>query len=311
MDDIAPIRDGRTWVFPDGTRLPVVSGGSDQGLAAGGPPAGAGSSPAPATGPPAGQAPPPAPVEGGEPAGVTPGGEPNWKQIAEARGREAAQWRARVRSYEALDPDTQQAVHTFVDAYARGDVDGVLDWLAASGQAVGGEDFAARLAQAAGVDPGSQGQTAATPGQQQAPPPGQQQQGEPPLTAAQIEQILDQREQRQAMAGRYQQAVVTEREAILGELKELGWDDPHHPMVPALVQRARLFHGGDIRAAHEAMMTDIQSIAVNDAQRRQGAARTAGIPSPNGVPPGGEDTRTPEQRMEDRVHAWPAEGNVG
>lgn len=28
-DPAAPVRDGRVWLFPDGTRLPIVSGGAD------------------------------------------------------------------------------------------------------------------------------------------------------------------------------------------------------------------------------------------------------------------------------------------
>lgn len=51
-----PIRDGNVWVFPDGRTLPVISGGSDEGLAA------------PAEAAPAVEAPAAAPASAPEPA---------------------------------------------------------------------------------------------------------------------------------------------------------------------------------------------------------------------------------------------------
>lgn len=56
-----PIRDGNRWVFPDGRTLPVISGGSDEGLAAA--PAEAAPAAAPVSAPEPAAAPPVAAVE--------------------------------------------------------------------------------------------------------------------------------------------------------------------------------------------------------------------------------------------------------
>jgi hypothetical protein len=267
--DLTYTRQGNTWLFSDGTTIPVVSGGIDEGGATAAPDintyldnldaAGAlVDEPAEGKTPPA-PAPAPAPATPPAPTGDAPTDDPFDKgadsfdrAYVEKLRQESARYRTEAKTFkeafDGLDQGDQQAFLELAQLY-KTDPNAAGKWMRENGDAL----------------------LAAIGGSEEPPiPTGDD---DKPLTRAELNKILADQER-----SRTESAAV---QSVNQQVTELGLDPASHA-GKALMLRALDEHDGDIAAAHKAI-TDEQAAAKKAAIDEYLAGKAAGADTPTPV----------------------------
>lgn len=132
-----PVEDGREWVWPDGTRAPIIRGGSDPGPA-----------PAPAAAEPSGgaePAPAPAPAGGGAPP---PQFAPEAQQLIDQLRGEAEGYRKKwgpiAQNFDGIHPDDMSALGGLAKAL-REDPSQAVEWMVTNAKTLAGEGWQERI----------------------------------------------------------------------------------------------------------------------------------------------------------------------
>lgn len=280
----APIRRDDTWVWPDGTTLPVISGGSDV------PPAAPGETP-PAEGaetPPA-ETPPPADA----PAGDAPPAEDDFHALAEqARTllahdgdtipvprRVVEGWNSEAQRYRERWQPVERALSVLRDEDRQSYVAWVSDFTG---------DDPERRAEAVKWMRQVLGDGAET------PPAGEQPPEFDPLDPASIKNLVDQQVREATAAADRERQIEQARQSMNAKARELGYnpDAPEGDAARAayewLLLRAKQYRGDPdaLDKAHR----DIEELLNNRATailKQKGADATLPTAPPDGAPPSG------------------------
>ena len=226
--------------------------------------------------------------------------------------KENAAWRERTRAYEdrfgGLDGETTESLADFVRLLREGDSQAATDWLIESSRIMAGPQWpalVARYGQAGAAQVVAQAAAEETP----ANPLGQQQ---GPLTKEDLLSILDERE-RAAM----EREEKRQTEQRVKQLSEQYNSELHGLQIHPDSELGRAIKMQAIQMTRDTgnltSMTDALAALRQIAGQALGVALPASAPSPvapaAGVPGQQADTRTPRQKMMDRL-ASAAQGGV-
>jgi uncharacterized protein (UPF0335 family) len=283
------VRDGNEWVFPDGKRLPVISGGSDEGLVA-----------TPAEAAPAAEAPAAAPVETSAPApavehdpfdssdlgneGIVPRGR--YDKIA----KEGQAYREQARALE-------EQLATYEQVYGQYEAEDRDAWFAMANEWArdprAGAEMMQRIAEAVlneGKTPEEATEQVIAEDQVAA---AAEQSGQT-LTPQQVEQIVAERLAAEKAEREQEQAI----ESIFSEIRAAGFD-PQTRAGHSILWTANNETGGDIAKAVEIVQAERQKII------DEYVSGKASTPSPMTAPDAGMlATQAPEvHNLEDAFKA--------
>jgi hypothetical protein len=239
------------------------------------------------------------------PSGEEPAAPSDDDPIVKLR-RENAAWRSRAKALEGLHPDELEALDPFFQAVRRGDDEMVRQWIAAQYQHM--------FPDAAGADLGPTGATApvrqpaaVTTAQVVA---ASQANGDQPLTKAELERILAERD-RQAQAAA-ERAEAQRR--IMDECREAGLDptSPHAKAVFAMARQMMIDQDRPVPISEAfaeykrslSMFVAATPPASTPATPEPGTPGVAGVPPPPAGVAGVEDrwlSMTPAQRAQERI----------
>lgn len=254
---LTPTMVGRQWVWPDGTIMPVVSGGADD---------------APAPTPTATPAAPDAEV----PPAVVP--YDKYKTEIDNHVKERNLWKPYQKAFSELDQPERDAILALTDAVKAGDTESIVNWSIATAENVSGKSAAELIAarQAASpnkpIDIGTPTTTTVAP--------------TPALAAEDIKRLVAEAVQEDRAATSRE---TRQREIIAGfttKLQTAGYE-PSTPVGRTIISMCREMDG-DMDAAITAFRTDVLAKATQAGVAAAQTAATTPTPSPAGTPSAGQ-----------------------
>lgn len=247
------VRDGNEWVFPDGKRLPVISGGSDEGPAGGAPVEAAPAEAAPAAAP----AETSAPATSAAPAEADPfDGELGDDQVF-SRGY-VEKLRKQGQTYREQAQAHEQALSEYEQIYGQYEPEDRQAWFAMANEWArdprAGAEMMQRIADAV-LNEGKTPEEATEQVIAEDQVAAEAEQAGAALTPEQVEQIVAERLAAEKAEREQAQAV----ESVFSELRAAGFD-PNTREGHSVLWTANHETGGDIAKAIEIVKADQQRI---------------------------------------------------